>query len=48
METRLFYDTDGIKVSSGELIVNGSRYYLDDVNAVFVTKKSITGNILSP
>ncbi|MCD8137414.1 MAG: DUF6232 family protein [Parabacteroides gordonii] len=39
METRLFYDTDGIKVSSGELIVNGSRYYLDDVNAVFVTKK---------
>ncbi|WP_449038804.1 DUF6232 family protein [Parabacteroides goldsteinii] len=39
METRLFYDTDGIKVSSGELIVNGSRYYLNDVNAVFVTKR---------
>ncbi|MCD8269770.1 MAG: DUF6232 family protein, partial [Parabacteroides sp.] len=35
---RLYYDTNGIKVSSRELIVNGSRYYLDDVNAVFVTK----------
>lgn len=38
METRLYYDTNGIQVSSKELIVNGSRYYLDDVNAVFVTK----------
>lgn len=38
METRLYYDINQIKVSSKELIVNGSRYYLDDVNAVFVTK----------
>nr|WP_242506919.1 DUF6232 family protein [uncultured Parabacteroides sp.] len=38
METRLYYDTNQIKVSSKELTVNGSRYYLDDVNAVFVTK----------
>lgn len=34
-----YYDREGIQVSSRELRVRGSRYFLADVNAVFVTRQ---------
>ena len=34
----LYYDDEDIRVSSKTLIINSSCYYLDDINAVFVTK----------
>lgn len=33
----LYYDKDGVKVTSKEFILNSSRYKLSDVNAVYVS-----------
>ncbi|WP_405371894.1 DUF6232 family protein [Phocaeicola sp.] len=36
----LYYDKDGVKVTSKEFILNSSRYKLSDVNAVYVSKRA--------
>lgn len=36
----LYYDKDGIKVTSKEFILNSSRYKLSDINAVYVSKRA--------
>lgn len=36
----LYYDKDGVKVTSKEFILNSSRYRLSDVNAVYVSKRA--------
>lgn len=40
VKANLYYDKDGVKVTSKELILSSSRYKLSDLTAVCVTKRA--------